>query len=425
MARRGRTREGDSNWFFLDKRSVEAHFLLRCDMFTNNSLCCFDILRVEEDKKKKTPQTSCGWKLRRRRANSLARLPGKRMQASANSFSAQCIAQKNRFREDILRLAVEERECKRLHARRRVLLQRTEHRIRQEILRLAAEERGDPGEAAPEAAKKAPKATPKASIERKSSEALAKSSEIKSTQDLLDEFAESKDYASRSIEIGNLVHWHSHLTRAIIDIDVQVKRDSMQASNGWQPAYNCMARALSPEEITKLLAVMAELEHNPNDICMEHKDVWMHSRLHVPSRVASLRAKIKAGETIYGVFDSNHRLAGMLLLAENVSAPTFTLQRRFLVCPYLATTPLVLTTAMSMLLNKAHALGRTPSFTDSLYHYYQVGLRLQAAQHGRNFTLSATRIIAELTAAGVQHRIVENETELLKMRRTFPSFMYS
>ena len=247
---------------------------------------------------------------------------------------------------------------------------------------------------APKATKAATKAAPEAATK-------AKSSEIKSTQDLLDEFAESKDYASRSIEIGNLVHWHSHLTRAIIDIDVQVKQDSMQASNGWQPAYNCMARALSPEEITKILAVMAELEHNPNDICMEHKDVWMHSRLHVPSRVASLRAKIKAGETIYGVFDSNHRLAGMLLLAENVSAPTFTLQRRFLVCPYLATTPLVLTTAMSMLLNKAHALGRTPSLTDSLYHYYQIGLRLQAAQHGRNFTLSATRIIAELTAAGV------------------------
>ena len=80
----------------------------------------------------------------------------------------------HRFREEILRLAVEERECKRLHARRRVLFQRTEHHIRQEILRLAAEERGDPGETAPEAAKKAPK----------SSEALAKSSEIKSTQDL-------------------------------------------------------------------------------------------------------------------------------------------------------------------------------------------------------------------------------------------------
>ena len=52
----------------------------------------------------------------------------------------------HRFREEMLRLAVEEKECKRLHARRRVLLQRTEHRTRQEILRLAVEERGDPAD---------------------------------------------------------------------------------------------------------------------------------------------------------------------------------------------------------------------------------------------------------------------------------------
>ena len=163
------------------------------------------------------------------------------------------------FREEILRLAVEERECKRL----RILLQRTEHRFREYILFSG----GDPGdficsrdfvpdiihvpvdheavtkaapkatEAAPEAAKKAPKATPKASTERKSSEALPKSSEIKSTQDLLDEY--------RSIEIGNLVHVPTHLTRA---------------------TFNCTARAMSRLEMDKIFAVMTELEDNPSDI---------------------------------------------------------------------------------------------------------------------------------------------------------------
>jgi hypothetical protein len=143
----------------------------------------------------------------------------------------------------------------------------------------------------------------------------------------------------------------------------------------------------------------------------------MHSRLHVPSRVASLRAKIKAGVPIYGVFDSNHRLAGMLLLAEDASAPAFTLQQKFFVCPYLATTPLVLTTAMSMLLNKVHALGRTPSFIDSLYHFYQCGLRLQAAQQGRNFELSASRIVQELTAAGV-HVLSKKEIKVMNKNKT-------
>ena len=65
----------------------------------------------------------------------------------------------------------------------------------------------------------------------------AKSSEIKSTQDLLDEY--------RSIEIGNLVHVPTHLTRA---------------------TFNCTARAMSRLEMDKILAVMAELEDNPSDI---------------------------------------------------------------------------------------------------------------------------------------------------------------
>ena len=77
----------------------------------------------------------------------------------------------------------------------------------------------------------------KASTERKSSEALAKSSEIKSTQDLLDEY--------RSIQIGNLVHVPTHLTRA---------------------TFNCTARAMSRLEMDKILAVMAEPEDNPSDI---------------------------------------------------------------------------------------------------------------------------------------------------------------
>jgi hypothetical protein len=68
----------------------------------------------------------------------------------------------------------------------------------------------------------------------------AKSSEIKSTQDLLDEY--------RSIEIGNLVHVPN-------------------------ATLNCTARAMSRLKMDKILAVMAELEdtHDVEDIDREER----------------------------------------------------------------------------------------------------------------------------------------------------------
>ena len=205
------------------------------------------------------------------------------------------------------------------------------------------------------------------------------------------------------IRLGDIYHCVVLMTRDLNWTDVEVKKKFFLYHGGWGPADLMLIRQMTKAELDGLKEAFSQSVKLPSE--QDFNTTFLKSLSKLAGRMTGTQL-YNAISMAYNVFEGNHRLAALCILAMSETCTWCTWD--FLVpCKVYVGAPDTQCRAVSALTNLAHYMARPTTVVDAISYVHSVMVETRRNRRG---VRTAKELIIELKASGV-HSTAEKDSE--------------